>query len=103
MITNETPAEMLDTAMRMTRTLGKLQWKEQGQAAENDAMSWLGCLDRSIEAVQSQNIVLAVENMQLANTIEKDWPTFKRVADDVIKVLESIQDERALEKYLKGV
>ena len=99
-ITHETPAEALDTMMSMTRTLGLVQWRQLGEDAANDGASWLGCIDRAIEAVTAKDIPTAEENLWLAREIEERWKTFNEVAIRIIRVLEPLHNPESLENYL---
>lgn len=77
----------IDDMMSMARTLGKIQWRQQGQTAANDSMSWLGAVDRAIAALQAKDVRLALENMRLAHEIEQSWPKFEMIAGKVVEVL----------------
>lgn len=103
MIFHESPTEALETMMRMSRTVGKIQWQQLGEPAHKDAMGWLGHVDRATEATRAKDMTAAVAHMQLAHMIELDWPKFNMVSERVIKVLSPLRDPTALQNYMDGV
>jgi hypothetical protein len=92
---NESTAS-IDSLLCFGRMIGKIQWRRIGQDAENDVASWLGCIDRAIEAVKVQDIANAEENLKLAREIEERWNTFSEIAIRIIRVLEPMHDPAAL-------